>query len=615
MPPFLMHQWKLLAERFENLPAFWAVYALILVETVGEGVLAIPIAVARIGPLAGVGVLLLIGIVNTITILAIAEASARNGSIRYGVAYLGHVVQDYLGRSWALVLVVAVTVIQILALISYYVGFATTMAEATRVPAAAWAGVIFLVCFYFLMRGSFASAITFVFLIGGLNVATVVLLLLMTIPHVQPDHLAFSTLSWTGAGAFDPSWLQLVFGVIFSAYLGHLGVANSAQFALRRDSSARSLIRGSVAAQITLIVIYSLWVVAVNGALNPHLLAGEAGTALVPLASQLGPMTYVLGSSLIFLGIGVSSIVTALGLFCLVKEWLPSSRISSTWGARSPLRRVLSDRRFWFSASPVFIVFGYVEWLLVTGTHSFTTPLSFLGVLAAPLIAGVFPLLLLVASRAKGDRPLRWCPSWLSHPVIIVGIYAIFTANLFVHGLFIWQGPVERLAALAVGIGVLAVPVILMRQGAFASRTVIELRREAFPECGGSLTIVTSGRRTEARVRMEYARSWTFWSPAAGPIADFSSLRRVQLRLFGQMKELKVWAHHETADGDSEGIPIRLTVVSTGHRRAIELRSGKAVLPIVGGPVDLEIELLETGIEDSPTSIAASARASTLPKL
>jgi hypothetical protein len=41
--------------------------------------------------------------------------------------------------------------------------------------------------------------------------------------------------------------------------------------------------------------------------------------------------------------------------------------------------------------------------------RSFTAPLGFLGVLAAPLIGGVFPILLLVASRAKGDRPTRCC--------------------------------------------------------------------------------------------------------------------------------------------------------------------------------------------------------------
>jgi len=65
----LASRWNVLTARCEKLPVFWTVYALILAETVGEGVLAIPIAVAKIGPLAGVGVLIVIGIVNAITIL------------------------------------------------------------------------------------------------------------------------------------------------------------------------------------------------------------------------------------------------------------------------------------------------------------------------------------------------------------------------------------------------------------------------------------------------------------------------------------------------------------------------------------------------------------------
>jgi hypothetical protein len=47
--------------------------------------------------------------------------------------------------------------------------------------------------------------------------------------------------------------------------------------------------------------------------------------------------------------------------------------------------------------------------LSVAVIRSFTAPSGFLGVLAAPLIGGVFPILLLVASRAKGDRPTRYC--------------------------------------------------------------------------------------------------------------------------------------------------------------------------------------------------------------
>lgn len=84
MDTILTRGWRGLAVSLENVPVFWAVYALVLVETVCEGVLAIPIAITKIGPLAGVGVLILTGVVNMITIASIAEASARNGSIRYG---------------------------------------------------------------------------------------------------------------------------------------------------------------------------------------------------------------------------------------------------------------------------------------------------------------------------------------------------------------------------------------------------------------------------------------------------------------------------------------------------------------------------------------------------
>jgi hypothetical protein len=99
--------------------------------------------------------------------------------------------------------------------------------------------------------------------------------------------------------------------------------------------------------------------------------------------------------------------------------------------------------RFWLSVSPIVGVFAYVEWLLLTGKQSFTSPLSFLGVLAAPLIADVFPFLLLVASRAKGDRPARRYFGWLGNPAVIDGLYVLFAANLFVHGFLIWQDPVD----------------------------------------------------------------------------------------------------------------------------------------------------------------------------
>lgn len=49
-----------------------------------------------------------------------------------------------------------------------------------------------------------------------------------------------------------------------------------------------------------------------------------------------------------------------------------------------------------------------------------------------------------------------------------------------------------------------------------------------------------------------------------------------------------------TADGDSQGIPVRLTVASAGRISTIESRSraGKILLPVATGLIDLEMELL-----------------------
>lgn len=64
-------------------------------------------------------------------------------------------------------------------------GFSTTVAEAARTPATAWAAAIFLVCFYFIRKGSFASTTALVLLIGGISVGTILLLSLLLIPHIE----------------------------------------------------------------------------------------------------------------------------------------------------------------------------------------------------------------------------------------------------------------------------------------------------------------------------------------------------------------------------------------------------------------------------------------------
>jgi hypothetical protein len=313
-----------LARWLENLPPFWTAYSLTLTETVGVTILALPIAVAGIGPLAGAVLLAVLGVINVLTIAFLAEAVARSGAIRYGSGFIGKVVDDYLGRAGSLVLSLGIFVLCFLALQAYYIGFASALEGATRVPAVVWVALLFLTGLYFLRRESLSATVASALVVGAVNVVLVVVLSLVAFTHLRPENFFHVDVPLLGGQALEPAILGLVFGVILAAYFGHLSVSTCARVVLRRDPSARSLVWGAAAAQATVIILYCLFVLAVNGAIAPQVLAGERGTALDPLATEIGPIVYLLGSVFVVLGMGMASIQFTLVLFNLVRERLPS---------------------------------------------------------------------------------------------------------------------------------------------------------------------------------------------------------------------------------------------------------------------------------------------------
>ncbi len=130
--------WAAVGARFERLSPFWTAYSLTLTETVGATILALPIALATIGPLPGVALLVVLGLVNIVTIACMSEAVARSGAIRYGRAYLGRLVDDYLGATGSLILSVSLFGLCLLVLPVYYIGISTTLENATSVWAPVW---------------------------------------------------------------------------------------------------------------------------------------------------------------------------------------------------------------------------------------------------------------------------------------------------------------------------------------------------------------------------------------------------------------------------------------------------------------------------------------------
>jgi hypothetical protein len=207
-----------------------------------------------------------------------------------------------------LILSVSFFVLCLLVLPVYYIGVSTTLEDATSVWAPAWVGVLFLVGLYYVRRRSLTATVASALVVGAANIVLLLVLAILALNHVQVNNLLHSNVPLLSGRPFEPSVLQLIFGVVLAAYFGHTSVSLCGRLVLRRDPSGRALMRGCTAAQATAMLLYCLFVLAVNGAIAPRILAGESGTALAPLTIELGPLATVLGSLFVVLGMGMATI-------------------------------------------------------------------------------------------------------------------------------------------------------------------------------------------------------------------------------------------------------------------------------------------------------------------
>jgi amino acid permease len=697
--------WAALTGWLEALPPFWIAFAVSL--PIGGTTLALPIALADVGPLPGVVLLVVLGLVNVLTIAALAEAVTRHGAIRYGNAFFGRLVDDYLGRAGSLLLSLVLAAFSFGLLLVFYLGISSTLADATSVPAEVWSLLLLLVGLFFLSRGSLSTTVGSMMVVGAINVGLILVLSSLAMTGWQRDNLLHVNVPFLNGQPFDPGILSLIFGVVLGVFFAHMSVGNFAPLLLRRDPSGRSMIWGHAAGIAFMVVLSSVWILAVNGALAPEILAGQTGTVLPPLAARFGPSVHVLGSIFVILSMGMGSIFFSLSLFNLVRERLPGQaetlvtlprergrllfharrsaagrpqavltylgpasdgqacfrlaspagereiRVAGSWSAtdlqgarlalevleagrerahlriRSPLavtfegnweavapgsggddqvsierpstvqqlRDAVSSQwsRFFLSASPVVLVCLIAVWLLLTGGGSFAGLLGFLGVATSTLAAGIFPVLLLLAGRRKGERLPGVVYRFLGHPLLAAGIYVLFLASLLVHGLVIWTSPAERAGALWVALLTLGATVIMVRQGVFAPRLIVELCEDLHQGAASSFSLVAGGHKAPAEVRLVYPDREERCHAASGQISLFSLLRQATFQWpEPQIRELKVWVHRITPDGSSADLPVVLHVQQGDdeiERFDLQSSEGPVIVPLGGNRAPLSVGL------------------------
>jgi hypothetical protein len=448
-----------------------------------------------------------------------------------------------------------------------------------------------------LRRRSLNATLASALLVGAVNLSIVLALSLLTLPHVRPENLLYVNVPFVKGRAFDPAILQLIFGVGLASFFGHTSPANVAKVVLRREPSGRALMWGAVTATVTAIGIYSLWILAVNGAIAPELLANTSGTALTLLTPIAGPLVPILGSIYVVLSMGITTVYFSLALFNQVQEWLPKVVAGAT--SNSTHRRSFWQNpgsQFGLGILPLALIVLLVEWLLLTGQESFTGIISFAGVITVPLLGGVFPMLMLYASRRKGDYVPGIIWRFLGQPVVVTGIYLVFLASILVHGLFIWSDPLLRLTGLITGGVILMVTFVIIRRGAFTPRLIVEFRADHHPYRPAVFTVTDVGQPLTTEVNLNYGSGEQQLQAATAEVADFKRLRSAIFHLPpppGRPRELKLWLHQITPEEFSESLPARVILQQGQEKKEVEMLSAReqVVLPFNGDACQVEIIL------------------------
>ena len=564
-----------LRSRIEDLPPFWTSYALVLTQTVGAGILALPIALGAVGPVPGLMLLAVFGLLNVLTITAVAEAFARTGAVRWEGAFFGRTVAGYLGPLAGATLSAVLVMFSVVVLLVYYLGFSTALADATGVPGIVWAVVLFAIGLVLVGRGRMDATVASSLIVGAVNLMVIVALSVLALPFMDPANLAHMDVPFVGGAPLDPSVLELAFGAVLLAYFGHTSVANGARTVLRRAPDGRALIRGARAALFTSVALYGLWVIAIGGAVPPDRLAGETGTVLTPLAEVVGPIVFTVGLVFVVLAMGMASVHFGIGLHAQTCE-LAGGRFGRRLGA------VIG----FLPATAVFLV---AVLMLVTGRGSFAGVLSLLGTTLGPLLAGVFPVLLLASSRRRGDHVPRGVQRWLGHPAVLAVLYVVFLAAVVVHGAVVWTSWWERATAFTVTTGTVLLTIAIVRGGGLRSRGVIELRRDAHLGVD-RLRLLAGGEHLDVEVMLEDRRGDTgsFAVAAGGHLPPATARIHVPLDAFPR-RAVQLWVHLVDAGGSSMPLELLALVGQDGHEAPVALDRGRAEVPGGAGRLILDL--------------------------
>lgn len=266
--------------------------AFIISGTIGAGVLGLPYAISKVGPLIGIFYILTLGLLMMGLNLMLGEVLVRTKS-NLQIVGLAH---KYLGRFGRVLMTVMMYSATVGVLIVYIIGEGEALSALFGGSPVLWSLSFFVVASVFIFRGLKTFKIFDFFLTVGI-LAVVVLIALACLPHIELDNLFY----------YNFKSLMFPYGVILFAFASTGAVVEAHGILKNSEVNFKKAI---IIASLTCIIIYSAFVFAVLGVTG----SGTTEIATLGLVSKVGSKFFILGNLFAALAMGTSFLVHGLSL-------------------------------------------------------------------------------------------------------------------------------------------------------------------------------------------------------------------------------------------------------------------------------------------------------------
>ncbi len=692
--------------KLESLPPFWLATLITIALGLPQAFLALPIAVAELGTMVAVILLIILGGINILTTICMAEAIGRSQDFHSGRTFIKQLVTNYLGSAGSWVLAIAVGIRVFLISLACYLGLSASLSNFTTIPPYFWALGLFLGSLYMFSHKSLKFSVGLTIFLAMVNFVILSIFSFLCIRHWQVENLFYINWNFLTGSFFDPQILDQVLGVTLMLFLGHIYVGQCAKIILPKDPSGDSLIAGSITGTAILTLLFCLWIIAVNGAIAPEVLASQTGTIIEPLVDTIGTTSSFLGLILAISLLGMAWIRSSSLLINLAREWVANRKqplhilfrergqlvfqtcdryntfslgisyvayevetvtlalnmqwqgkiyrqevkVNKTWslselvalyedfnpqnlkldlaiqssqcdriclkvntsltvsykeeramnnviaGATRQNKKRHKETRWQkivkylafhhrtiLTTIPILLVFLLAETVFLFHEQSFTSILGFAGVLGNSLVGGIFPVLLLISSRRKGEFLPDTVFKFLNSPWLMGSIYSFSLLVIISHGLLIWTNPIARISALSIAILSLVATLTMMLTGAFIPRTVVEIKIDPEALQQSLLKITSGGKPQMTKIKLGYASGEEEYHAAIIPIESISSLEYAKFQLsIKQFQELKILSNDWRSSSMQTNLPETLEIYQESRQMKFDLQQlgGKLLLPL-----------------------------------